>query len=401
MAARVKADNANPALIKWARESAGYTLVHAAEKLAIEQTKLEEWEGDEGESPSIPQLRKLANLYKRPLAVFYLDTVPKDFQVMRDLRRLPGKGLAAFSPGLQLEIRLAHERRTLAIELAEELDEKIPKFAFSADPKGDAEKIGGNIRRQLGVTYELQKGWKDNDGRVAFRGWRDRIEKTGALIFQATRFDTEEASGFAIASDRLPVIVVNRKDPPVRRTFSMLHELVHVMIHVSGVSDLHTNAKRLPEDQPLEIFCNHVAAAALMPKADLLAEPVVKERGKQSENWTDEEISALAKQFNVSREALLRRLLTFGRTTEKFYREKRAQLIAAYKQQRTDKKKEQANSEIRRNMPVETVSNFGRPFIRMVLGNYHADRMTLSDVSGYLGLKTKHIPKLEHLAGLR
>lgn len=399
MAERVKANHANPAVISWARDSAGYSLTDAAKKLGIEESKLKEWESDDGGSPSIPQLRKLSALYKRPLAVFYLGKVPKDFQVMKDLRRLPGSGSSKYSPELQLEIRNAHERREFAIELAKEEEIEIPNFSLSADPKGDAEKVGTEIRKKLGVTYELQKTWKDADGRSAFRGWRERIERAHALVFQATRFDTEEASGFAIATTILPVIVVNRGEPPTRRTFSMLHELAHVMVHVSGVSDLHTNTRRVPEDQPVEIFCNQVAAAALMPKDEILADPLVVMRGRLSTEWTDEQISTLAKQFNVSREALLRRLLTFSRTTEEFYRQKRAQWIAAYKKQREDKKK--ANVDMKRNMPLETVSNFGTPLVRMLLGNYHADRMTLSDVSGFLGLKTKHIPKLEQLAGLR
>jgi hypothetical protein len=57
--------------------------------------------------------------------------------------------------------------------------------------------------------------------------------------------------------------------------------------------------------------------------------------------------------------------------------------------------------EIKRNMPVETVSNFGRPLVRMLLDNYHRDRMSLSALSGFLNLKVKHIPKLEQAAGVR
>jgi len=56
---------------------------------------------------------------------------------------------------------------------------------------------------------------------------------------------------------------------------------------------------------------------------------------------------------------------------------------------------------MKRNMPVETVSNLGRPLVRMLLGNYYQDRITLSEISGYLGLKVKHIPKLEQAAGMR
>jgi Zn-dependent peptidase ImmA (M78 family) len=173
------------------------------------------------------------------------------------------------------------------------------------------------------------------------------------------------------------------------------------MLHVSGVSDLETDAARPPEDQKIEVFCNHVAAAALIPKAALLAEPRVKAQGKASENWADAEISDLARQFNASREALLRRLLTFGMTTDNFYRLKRGQYIAEYLASKERQKEKQAENEMKRNMPMETVGTLGRPFVRMLLGTYYLDRLTLSEVSGYLGLKVHHIPKLEQVAGLR
>jgi Zn-dependent peptidase ImmA (M78 family) len=77
--------------------------------------------------------------------------------------------------------------------------------------------------------------------------------------------------------------------------------------------------------EPLAGRCNSVAAAALMPRDVLSAQPRVTALGPRSTKWTDAEISELARDFNVSREALLRRLLTFDRTTEEFYRQKRAQ----------------------------------------------------------------------------
>jgi Zn-dependent peptidase ImmA (M78 family) len=173
------------------------------------------------------------------------------------------------------------------------------------------------------------------------------------------------------------------------------------MVRVSGVSDLETDAKRPPEDQRIEVFCNHVAAAALIPKNVLLSEPRVIEQGPRSTDWSDGVLSDLARQFNVSREALLRRLLTFDRTTDDFYGQKRAQYIAGYLAMRERQREKSADKPVKRNMPVETVSNLGRPLVRMLLGNYYQERITLSEVSGYLGLKVKHIPKLEQVAGLR
>ncbi|MGH6728214.1 MAG: ImmA/IrrE family metallo-endopeptidase, partial [Pseudolabrys sp.] len=199
----------------------------------------------------------------------------------------------------------------------------------------------------------------------------------------------------------LPVIAVNRKDPLTRRTFSLLHELAHLMLHVSSVSDLETDENRPPEDQKLEVFCNQVAAAALVPKEDLLANPLVRTHARKAVDWSDAEIAELAKRFNVSREALLRRLLTFDMTTNEFYQVKRGQYITEYLARKKKEKEESAEDEMKRNMPQETVSNFGRPLVRMLLGNYYQDRITLSEVSGYLGLKVKHIPKLEQAAGMR
>jgi Zn-dependent peptidase ImmA (M78 family) len=272
---------------------------------------------------------------------------------------------------------------------------------LAATDKEDPEKVGEQIRSTFGVTTQLQSQWRDNDGRAGFNGWRHKIEGGGVLVFQTTRFPSEDASGFAIAADTLPVIAVNRKDVPTRRTFSLLHELAHLMLHVSGVSDLLIDAARPPEDQRLEIFCNQVAAAALIPKDALLGDRLVISQGARSVNWSDAELSELARQFNVSREALLRRLLTFERTTVQFYGQKRQQYLAEYLANKERQKEQTEDTEIKRNMPQETISNFGRPLVRMLLGNYYQDRITLSEVSGYLGLKVKHIPKLEKVAGLR
>jgi Zn-dependent peptidase ImmA (M78 family)/DNA-binding XRE family transcriptional regulator len=399
MAPRTKASS-TPTLITWARQTAGFSVVEAAERLGFSEEQLLAWEAQDSEdTPSIPQLRKMAGLFKRPLAVFFLTEAPTRFEVMRDLRRLPGTGPRHFSPALQMEIRASSERRELALELASDLEEPIKPFKLSAKITDDPEQVGQTIRESLDVTEDVQFKWKDADGRAAFNAWRGRIEEVGVLVFQTITYSSEQASGFAIAAEELPVIAVNRKDPLTRRTFSLLHEFSHLMIRVSGVSDLETDVARPPEDQKIEVFCNHVAAAALIPKQSLLAQQIVRARGPKSTAWKDDEIKDLARLFGASRETLLRRLLSFERTTQEFYSLKRAQYNSEYQAQRI-RDREQPK-EIKRNVPVETVSNFGRPLVRMLLDNYHRDRMSLSALSGFLNLKVKHIPKLEQAAGVR
>lgn len=79
---------ANPAVLAWARRGAGVPEHHAAKRAGVPVERLLEWERGDSH-PSIAQLRALAELYKRPLAVFFFDSVPKDFSVMKSFRRLP------------------------------------------------------------------------------------------------------------------------------------------------------------------------------------------------------------------------------------------------------------------------------------------------------------------------
>ena len=386
-----------PEILKWARESAGYSIDEAARKVQVKPERMASWETG-SERATINQLRKMAAVYKRPLSVFYLQEVPKTFQVLRDFRRLPGDGLRRYSPELVSEMRFAQQRRELALELVDELDEEPIRFSLSASIGDDPEELATEIRQQLNVSYPLQSKWRDS--RVGFNAWRERAEALGILVFQMDKVSPEEVSGFAISEEVLPVVAVSRKDTPFsRRTFSLLHEFVHLLLRQSGVSDLEVDASRPPEDQRVEVFCNHTAAAILMPRQRFLSEEIVGRRTGRAE-WEDSEIEELAKIYSVSREAVVRRLLTFGRIPDGFYRHKRAQYQAEYAARRAREKAKLQDQEYRANPPRDVVSNFGRPFVRLVLNTYYHDRITLSEVSSYLGLRVRHLPKIEQSVGL-
>lgn len=386
-----------PDLLVWARETAGFDLSTAAEKLGVDEEKLVAWELGE-DQPSIPQLRKAAELYKRPLAVLYLPEPPVTFRPMHDFRRLPDLGLRRFTPELTLEIRMAHQRRELALELFHDAEEEPSTFGLTTSIKDNPETVGTLIRKALKVDYALQSRWRDP--RVAFLAWGSKIEESGALVFQASRIESDEASGFAIWADMLPVMVVNRKDAYPRRVFSLLHELTHLMLRQSGVSDLDKDGPRPQEDERVEAFCNHVAAAALVPQDLLLAEPIVAARGGGRHEWSDAEVQSLSLTYSVSRETIVRRLLTLNRASEDFYGRKRRQYAIEFQQQRERDKAKNDGKPIPRNMPRETVAAFGKPFVRRVIENYHQDRISLSEVSGYLGIKVRHVPAIERQLGM-
>lgn len=386
-------------ILAWARTSAGFTEDAAAKKLNVKLERLLAWESeDDPLSPTIKQLRKMARIYKRPLAVFYLQEIPLGFQAMRDFRRLPGAGSRFYSPELTLEIRSAQQRRELALELYNEIDEQPGEFDFSVNTDEDTEAVGERIRHTLGVNYDLQRNWRDP--RIGFNTWREKIEALEVLVFQMTSVQSDEVSGFALHEAFFPVIAINKSDVFSRRTFSLLHEFTHLLIRESGASNLEVDERRPPEDQSIEVFCNRVAAAALMPQSRFLNEPTVA-APHDAEDWSDDEISELASVFSVSREAVVRRLLAFNRTTVRFYQRKRDQYEREYREwkDRERKRLRESDREFRRNPPRDTVSAMGKPFVRVVLNNYYQDRLTLSDVSRYLGLRVKHLSRLEQFVG--
>jgi Zn-dependent peptidase ImmA (M78 family)/transcriptional regulator with XRE-family HTH domain len=351
---------------------------------------LAQWEQPSEVRPSIPQLRKLAALYRRPLAVFYLQEVPLRFQVLGDLRRATPGEERNYSPALTQEIRSAQQRRVLAQELGDELGEPSKPYPFRLE-QTDPEEAGAAIREFLGIGLtQILKFGSDPNGRLGFNTWRAAIERTGVLVFQSARVSQVEASGFALAYDSTPVVVVNRKDIPQRRLFSLLHEFAHVALRKSGVSDLRIARDQVGQDTDLELQCNSIASSALMPMAAVKAELDAALENGQS--LTDEIIVRVARRFGVSRPALLLRLVSARRTTWDFYFEK----VAEY---RAEHEREQATrppiSDIKRNIPQESLSDLGRPFIGLVLGNYHQRNLTLSDVAGYLGVRVKHVEALE------
>jgi hypothetical protein len=122
--------------------------------------------------------------------------VPKNFQVISDFRRLPGGQPRHFSPALTQEIRVAHQRRELALELLSDLDEDQKPFGLSFELTVDPEIAGQMMREFLGLSNSDMDAYPgDASGRKGLKSWRQRIENVGVLVFQAARIPSEEASG--------------------------------------------------------------------------------------------------------------------------------------------------------------------------------------------------------------
>ncbi len=336
-----------PELLAWARDRAKITAADAAKAAGVDVESIEAWEIGR-DAPTISQLRHLAAKYHFPLAVFYLPKPPADFAPLRDFRRLPDADDRSISPNLTYHIRNAYERRELALELHHDLREPVRAFRLKASTGDSPETVGAKVRQFLGVTDDAQK--KAARQLKSFDFWRRNLEENDVLAFVVSgpqySVELKEMRGFA-------------------------------------------------EEQKIERFCDAVSAAALMPRDLMLSFPQVKLAGERK--WSDDDLRTMAQAIGVSREAFLLRLVTLRRATWDFYNARRAKFKEEYEEAAAQKAMaEKKPIPIKRS--VMLMSWNGRGFTRLVLRSYYDQRITLNDVSSYLGAKVKHIPALERAA---
>jgi len=374
----------NKALLIWGREDAGLSIEQAAKKVRVKVERLKAWEDGE-RKPSVAQLKALGRVYRRPIAVFFLANPLAAFRPMHDYRRLAGREEGFESPELHYQVRRAHERRALALELVEVLGESVLPMALRIQLTDDHEAAGRAVRDFLGVTVQQQRAW--HDAREAFNEWRAALERNGVLVFQTVNVPVSEARGFSISEQPFPVVAVNRKDALYGRIFTLVHELTHLAVERGGLCDLREGGARSADDERVEVFCNAVAAAALMPAQAVLDHTLVRTSTGQRQAWSDEELDTLSRDFRVSSEAALRRLLTLGRTTKAFYEHKRREYLQAPPPDKT------RVGRIARY--ADALSTGGRLFAGLVLRGYYEERITSSDVADALNLGLKHLGHLE------
>jgi len=379
-----------PAVLAWLRGAAGYSVDEAARKIQTKPENLAAWEAGE-QRPSMPQLRRLARAFKRPLSDFYLPRPMPEPPIPHDFRRIPDDPAHAYSPALRHELRLAYRRRSLALDFARELDLSVRPFRAHGRirPSDNPETAGEGVRALLGVEIQEQTQWRDS--RIGYNAWRRKIEALDVLVFQVASVEKAQMLGFSLAFDELPVIAVNRKLKPNGRTLTMLHEFAHLLLGEGGLCDPEEDLPRSPREQAVEVFCNHVAGAALVPRDALLAHRLVAPYPGVRE-WEEDALEALARSFCVSEIVIARRLQTVGYATSDFYR----RFDRAYRARIARQEERESADDFKRNMPQEAVSNLGA-FARLVMQSYMADAINITDAAKFLGVKAEKVERVGEL----
>lgn len=375
-------------VLRWAREQRGLSIELAAKRLQMGEERLRTIEAGT-DQPSVSQLKKMSDKYKRPLIVLLLDEPPTTFSALKDFRSLADDGTDPFTPELHDEIKRALVQQEIYAELKSELGEELQPPRLPS-PSRDTYQLAHTLRTLLQVEYAKQRTW--SDPRVALSEWRSRIEGVGILVLEASGVKTKEMRGFSL-SERLPlVIVVNGQDSDRGKVFTLLHELAHLSLRQPGVCDLH---QRSQATNDTEVFCNAVAGEALLPESALLSISTVTNHVPGS-RWTDDELDRIQTVAGgASREAILRRLLQMNRVGRDEFEERRDEFLEAYEEWRKARSRRSKGGPPPHRVQLR---DRGRPFVRSVFNAYADGIVNLSEVVDLVGVRTKHLDKMQHEA---
>jgi Zn-dependent peptidase ImmA (M78 family)/transcriptional regulator with XRE-family HTH domain len=369
--------------MQWARESIGLTVEDVAERLAKRPDDISNWESG-ADAPTYVQLERLAyELYKRPIAVFFLPEPPQEHRPQSAFRTVPAFDLNNLASDTFLHIRKAHAYQ---IALAELFDGKNPAErkiwqVCPLDLRHSPANAAVAIRRELGITIEAQA--KLGDDTDALQHWRQAIEQRGVFVFKNS-FKQKEISGFCLRDDEFPLVYLNNSTTKTRQIFSLLHELAHLLFNVNGLSKFDQSyVNQLPQhERKIEVFCNAVASEVLIPSSDF--DKQVANLPGDLTDASDGVFSKLARRYGVSREAVLRRFLDLGRVDQQFYEEKVAEWTGQIKKAKGGG-----------DWYATTGTYISDRMLSEVFGRYFRNQVSSTQAAEYLGVAPKNLPGLE------
>ena len=292
-----------PALFRWARERARID----PDALVKRFPKYREWERG-AVQPTFKQLEQLAKATHAPVGSFFLSEPLQEAVPIPDLRIVGNRFVSRPSVDLLDTVYLCQQRQDWYREYARMEGEDPLPFVGSATPVSDVESTASRMRAALGFDLDerrVLRTWTD-----ALRSFIEQVDSLGVLVMvngvvgnnTRRKLDPEEFRGFALADDLAPLIFINGADTKAAQMFTLAHELAHIWLGESALSDM--DPVSAPSHE-IEVWCNGVAAELLVPQATL------RDVYREGED-PPTQLSRLARHFKVSTLVILRRISDIG-----------------------------------------------------------------------------------------
>lgn len=378
-----KVNLSNPKVLSWAREELGLTVEGVAERFNKDPAVIAAWEhGDQ--APTFRQLTELANYYKRPVAAFFLPSIPPRSPKPRDYRTLPSGAPREYSAETLLAYRevynMVRQTRELLDELGSDIVFSLPTWSTKDPPE---EKAKG-LRSLLGISVEQQIK-EFSSYQVALDAWRSALFDHGAIV-RVCEMPIADVRAFCLFAGNLAGIGLSNEDREHGRIFSLFHEVCHLSLQRPGVSGLATNHRSA--NQTLEQYCDRFSASFLLPSSH----PEVLDSIRLFAGSIDflELGQFVANKFKVSKYVALRRALDLDVVSPGVY----WQVIAEWKKldqeyvakQREKERKRREAGKAGGDYYATQVSHIGKRFIGLVLEAVQKNELTPVEGRRILGV---------------
>jgi Zn-dependent peptidase ImmA (M78 family) len=292
-----------PQLLRWARERARIDAGTIAQKFP----QLPAWERGEVH-PTLKQLETFAKAMHAPVGFLFLPEPPVESVPIPDFRTIGNAYIEQPSPDLLDTLYICQQRQEWYRDFARSEGEGPLPFVGSVNLESDVESTAASIRSVLG--FDVAERRRIPTWTEALRRFIEQADELGVLIMVTgvvgsntrRKLDPEEFRGFTLSDPLAPLVFINGADTKAAQMFTLAHELVHVWLGQSALSDVGPVSS--PSHQ-VEVWCNRVAAELLVPIALLRDE-------YQSGADLRGELQRLARWFKVSTLVILRRIYDLG-----------------------------------------------------------------------------------------
>jgi Zn-dependent peptidase ImmA (M78 family) len=264
MTARV---DIRPEMLRWAIERSRFEEDAVVDKVP----QLKDWLAGEAQ-PTLKQLEKFAKAVRVALGYLFLPEPPEEKLPIPDFRTVEVRKLERPSPDLLDTIYTMQRRQDWLREDRIECEVDPLEFVGSAKLTDDPSAIGREMRLAVG----LADGWaaRITTWELAVGELRRLIEELGVIAVingvvgnnGHRKLDVEEFRGFALSDQYAPAIFVNGADAKSAQMFTLAHELAHLWLGQSALTDVGVQTKH---SSKVETWCDRAAAEFLVPAQEL------------------------------------------------------------------------------------------------------------------------------------
>jgi len=323
--------------------------------------------------PTYHQLVEIAKTFNIPFGYLFLDKLPEKKLPIPHFRTK--NNIHHFSDELYDTVMFVKKQQEWIREILIDWGHEHLPFAKTFTTKDDPRVISTKIREIL----KLDNDWASSQisWNQAFNFLINRFEKAGIYVVingivgnnTHRKLNVEEFRGFVLFDDIAPFVFINNNDFLSAKIFTLIHELVHILIGKSASFDLR---ELISANDATEKFCDRCTAEFLVPEENI----------KQI-NEIDYE--NLAKQFKVSKIVIARRLLDIGKINKdeflKFYNN--------YKQKEMKKIQREGG-----NFYNTVEYRYGKKFLETISYALFNNEILHRDVYRLLSLKPKTVDNI-------